>query len=70
MSTKNYEVTITRVIVVHVEEAESEEKAIEYAENEALSEHGEMMEINAIELNTPTEIESSRRHADCIARAD
>lgn len=68
---KSYEVLLTAYATVVVVDAESEEKALEYAEQEVS--RGDF-EIEAFtierELTTPQQIEQAKRHANAVALPD
>lgn len=65
---KNYEVLLTAYATVVVLEAESEEKAIEYAMDAVTRGDFEIDEMKVErELKTERELESAKRHAECVA---
>jgi len=64
MEKKNYEVTITGSVVVAVESAESEDQAIEWAEDVIGGLSWQKDELTAVEVKTETNWDSVKRHSD------
>lgn len=61
---KYWEVEIQAVSTVFVAGAESEEQALQWAQEETRLPMGMIVEIRANELTNPIEVDSCRRHAD------
>lgn len=59
----HYEVTIRSTFVVYVADAETEDKAIEFAKEHG---HGDTYDVKL--LATEAERDSSRRHADAVSK--
>jgi len=66
---KNYEVLVTAFATVLVLEAESEEKAMEYATDELRMGDLQLDEASVkCEIKTAEDLDRARRHADAIAK--